>query len=187
MRARSDARPSRADARRSRAAAGAGARLGDSRSSGMASARSLTGAREDLRLESRNGNDISAPYPELRALGTGSARTTRSSTARSSRLTTRAARASRPFRAAFTSPRARRPSGGAPPRPARYLHDLRPALARRPRRSSALPYPSPARRLAELELRVPTGRRRSPTRAKAARCSRRLVRAAPGGCRRQAP
>ena len=56
-----------------------------------------------LRLESRNGNDITPRYPELRGLGRGArlARA-RSSTARSSPSTTTAARRSRSSRAACT-------------------------------------------------------------------------------------
>ena len=83
-----------------------------------------------LRLESRNGNDITPRYPELRELGPRARRATRrSSTARSSRSTDgRPSFQKLQGRMHLTSERAvRRLSQTRPGR----LHDLRPAVARR--------------------------------------------------------
>ena len=77
-------------------------RAGRSRSSGTACGRSPTRRAGTLRLESRNGRDITPRYPELRELGPGARRARGGARRRGGRLRRTAARRSRSSRAACT-------------------------------------------------------------------------------------
>ena len=92
-----------------------------------------------LRLVSRNGNDVTRRYPELRRLGRSARHARRRcSTARSSRSTRPAGRASSGCSAACTSGATRR-SAGCRAACRSTVCDLRPALPRRPL-ADDLPY-----------------------------------------------
>ena len=104
-----------------------------------------------LRLHSRNLNDITPRYPELRAAQPRAEPPPRDPRRRDRRLRrARAGRASARSSAACTSRPRRRCAALAASAPV-DLHDLRPALARRPL-AMDLPYEERRARLAELEL-----------------------------------
>ncbi len=116
---------------RAGAAAARRRRAGRMRSSGTACARSPTRRPGELRLESRNLNDITDRYPELARLDRALGSHARSSTARSSPSTSAGGRASPRCSSACTCgsrAQAEAPGEGH----ARHVHDLRPAVARRP-------------------------------------------------------
>ena len=115
-----------------------------------------------LRLESRNLSEITASYPEVRGslLSSGCAR--RCSTARSSRSTTTAARASAGSSGGCTSPRRR--GQAAPALDAGHVRDLRPAVPRRALAARAA-LQQRRERLDSLELNGPAWRARPLRRA----------------------
>ena len=110
-RARADARPDRADAGRRRRGCRPTRRATPSRSSGTACARSRTASRAGSALESRNLNEITAAYPEVR--GPLRPRDARGGARRRDRgvRRRRASRASSACRAGCTSPRPTPSSG----------------------------------------------------------------------------